>query len=183
MEPLPLGIDAAAAVAPGLDIVVRLRRSSRAAQVRLRAVVSARHESFVFQRLDRRQPLILGNSRTGVRIVRVRAATKDPTRLLHHRLRTLLNTCIGTRIRRRDRARQREAPINDCKRSSTREKAFIGGEPEEETKRRAECDTALRPANVHFSYRPAHSSDVADFATGVVVGPEPRTNRAVFCGV
>src|SRR4051812_23084345 len=52
VESFPLGIDAAAAVAPGLDIVVRLRRSGGAAQVRLDSVIPTGHEPFIFERLD-----------------------------------------------------------------------------------------------------------------------------------
>src|SRR4051794_6308664 len=48
VESLPFGVDAAAAVAPRLNVVVRFRRSVRAAQVRLHAMVSACHEPFIF---------------------------------------------------------------------------------------------------------------------------------------
>src|SRR6476619_1423173 len=44
VESFPLGVDAAASVAPRLDVVVRLRRAVRAAKIGLCTVISARHQ-------------------------------------------------------------------------------------------------------------------------------------------
>ena len=62
VEPFPLGVHPAPAIAVALHAVVRVSRTVRASQGRPRAAVSAGHQPCVRQRLNRRFHRILGDA-------------------------------------------------------------------------------------------------------------------------
>lgn len=103
VEPFPLGVEFAPAVAEVLHAVGRVGRTVGASQHGARAAVAAGHLPRVGQRFDRRLHRVLSNANACVWIVTIATTGKDPTVLFAAAL-----GCTGIGQQRHGNQRQGE---------------------------------------------------------------------------
>ncbi len=78
VEALPFGVNAAAAIAPGLDFIVGVDRSICAPQCGARATITTRDHALIVQRFDGRCAHVLSDACACDRVVRICTAQKYP---------------------------------------------------------------------------------------------------------